>query len=157
MNQQAKVAILCGSASDNESVELCAAVLEEYGIPHDRQILSAHRRGDALRDYVRSAEAAGCEIFIAMAGMAAHLPGVVASLTTRPVLGVPLKGGVLDGLDALLSVAQMPKGVPVACFAVGSAGARNAAHFAAQVLALTDASLAQRLRQRKQAMAEGKE
>ena len=157
MNQQAKVAILCGSASDNESVELCAAVLEEYGIAHDRQILSAHRRGDALRDYVRRAEAAGCEIFIAMAGMAAHLPGVVASLTTRPVLGVPLKGGVLDGLDALLSVAQMPKGVPVACFAVGSAGARNAAHFAAQVLALTDESLAKRLRERKQAMAEGKE
>jgi 5-(carboxyamino)imidazole ribonucleotide mutase len=91
-----------------------------------------------------------------MAGMAAHLPGVVASLTTKPVLGVPLKGGILDGLDALLSVVQMPKGVPVGCLAVGSAGARNAAHLAAQILSLSDESLAAQLRAKKEAMAEGR-
>jgi 5-(carboxyamino)imidazole ribonucleotide mutase len=157
MNVPPKVAILCGSESDRESVELCAAELERYGIACDRQVLSAHRRADALREYVQRVETQGCAVFIAMAGMAAHLPGVVASMTTRPVLGVPLKGGVLDGLDALLSVVQMPKGVPVASFAVGSAGARNAAHFAAQILALGDTQLAERLRERKRAMAEGKE
>jgi 5-(carboxyamino)imidazole ribonucleotide mutase len=91
-----------------------------------------------------------------MAGMAAHLPGVVASLTTKPVLGVPLKGGILEGLDALLSVVQMPAGVPVACLAVGSAGARNAAHLAAQILSLADEGLAATLRANKEAMAEGR-
>jgi 5-(carboxyamino)imidazole ribonucleotide mutase len=107
--------------------------------------LSAHRQGEALSAYVREAESRGCKVFIAMAGMAAHLPGVVASLTARPVLGVPLKGGVLDGLDALLSVVQMPKGVPVGCLAVGKAGARNAAILAAQILAVSDAALASRV------------
>lgn len=151
-----KVVILSGSPSDSDSVDLAAQILEQFGIPHDRQVLSAHRRADALREYVQRVEAEGCKVFIAMAGMAAHLPGVVASLTTKPVLGVPLKGGLLDGLDALLSVVQMPKGVPVASFAVGSAGARNAANFALQILALDDEDLARRLLEQKKAVAEGR-
>lgn len=140
------VAILSGSSSDSDSVDACAKQLEELGVPYERRVLSAHRQGDRLREFVAQAEAQGCRVFIAMAGMAAHLPGVVASLTTKPVLGVPLKGGVLDGLDALLSVVQMPKGVPVATLAVGSAGARNAALLAAQILALSDEGLAARYR-----------
>ena len=156
MSKTVRVAILSGSPSDSEFVDLCAGILEDYGIAFDRQVLSAHRRGDALRKYVAEVEAGGCQVYIAMAGMAAHLPGVVASLTTKPVLGVPLKGGILDGLDALLSVVQMPKGVPVGCLAVGSAGARNAAHLAAQILALGDEELAARLRSNKEAMAEGR-
>lgn len=151
-----QVVILSGSASDSDSVDLAAQILEQFDVAYDRQVLSAHRRGDALREYVQKVEGEGCKVFIAMAGMAAHLPGVVASLTTKPVLGVPLKGGLLDGLDALLSVVQMPKGVPVASFAVGSAGARNAANFALQILALSDASLAERLGEQKRAMADGR-
>jgi len=151
-----KVVILSGSPSDSDSVDLAAQTLEQWEIPYDRQVLSAHRRADALRAYVQKVEAEGCQVFIAMAGMAAHLPGVVASLTTKPVLGVPLKGGLLDGLDSLLSVVQMPKGVPVASFAVGSAGARNAANFALQILALADEGLSARLRDHKQAVAEGR-
>jgi len=151
-----KVAILSGSPSDKESVDHCAKILEDYGIPFEREVLSAHRRGDALRSFVHDVEGRGCQVFIAMAGMAAHLPGVVASLTTKPVLGVPLKGGLMDGLDSLLSVAQMPKGVPVGCLAVGSAGARNAAILAAQILALNDDELATKLRDNKEAMAEGR-
>jgi len=156
MSDPVRVAVLSGSPSDAEFVELCAGILGEYGIAHDCQVLSAHRRGDALRDYVAQIEARGCQVFICMAGMAAHLPGVVASLTTKPVLGVPLKGGILEGLDALLSVVQMPAGVPVACLAVGSAGARNAAHLAAQILSLADEGLAATLRANKEAMAEGR-
>lgn len=149
------VAILSGSASDSDSVDVCAKQLEELGVPYERRVLSAHRQGDRLREFVADAESQGCRVFIAMAGMAAHLPGVVASLTTRPVLGVPLKGGVLDGLDALLSVVQMPKGVPVATLAVGSAGARNAALLAAQILALSDEDLAARYRAFRESLANG--
>jgi len=151
-----KVAIVSGSPSDSEFVDLCAKILEGYGIPLEREVLSAHRRGEALREFVVEVESRGCQVFIAMAGMAAHLPGVVASLTAKPVLGVPLKGGVLDGLDALLSVVQMPKGVPVGCLAVGSAGARNAAILAAQILSLSDDELAGKLRAQKEDMAEGR-
>jgi 5-(carboxyamino)imidazole ribonucleotide mutase len=150
-----KVAILSGSPSDSESVDLCCAMLEQFGVSHERRVLSAHRQGERVRQYVADAESRGCQVFICMAGMAAHLPGVVASLTARPVLGVPLKGGILDGLDALLSVVQMPKGVPVASLAVGSAGARNAALLAVQILALADDRLATAMATFRREMAEG--
>jgi 5-(carboxyamino)imidazole ribonucleotide mutase len=148
------VAILSGSPSDGEFVDACCGVLEDFGVPHQRRVLSAHRQGERVRRYVEEAERAGCRVFICMAGMAAHLPGVVASLTTRPVLGVPLKGGVLDGLDALLSIVQMPRGVPVATLAVGKAGARNAALLAVQILGLSDEALAARFHRFRRELAE---
>lgn len=150
-----KVAVLSGSASDSEFVQACTDQLAEFGIAHEARVLSAHRQGEALQAFMRDSETRGCQVYIAMAGMAAHLPGVVASMTPRPVLGVPLKGGVMDGLDALLSVVQMPKGVPVGCLAVGRAGARNAAILAAQILAVADADMAAKVRQLKADMADG--
>lgn len=143
---QLAVGILSGSPSDAEFVDACGEILDQFGVAYQRRVLSAHRQGERVRRYVEEAERSGCRIFICMAGMAAHLPGVVASLTTRPVLGVPLKGGVLDGLDALLSIVQMPRGVPVATLAVGRAGAHNAALLAVQILALSDTELAERFR-----------
>jgi 5-(carboxyamino)imidazole ribonucleotide mutase len=156
MTQSIQVAVLSGSASDADFVKACTDQLEVFGIAHEARVLSAHRQGDALHAFLTDCEQRGCQVYIAMAGMAAHLPGVVASLTPRPVLGVPLKGGVMDGLDALLSVVQMPKGVPVGCLAVGKAGARNAAILAAQILAVADDSLAAKMRDLKAKMAEGK-
>ena len=156
MTAPIKVAVLCGSASDNEFVKACTDQLEAFGIPHEAHVLSAHRQGEALHAFMDEAEERGCQVYIAMAGMAAHLPGVVASITPRPVLGVPLKGGVMDGLDALLSVVQMPKGVPVGTLAVGKAGARNAAILAAQILAVADDEMAGKIRQLKADMAAGK-
>ena len=132
-----QVAVLSGSPSDAEMVDACCEVLRDYGIAHERRVLSAHRQPQALQAFMEKAEERGCRLYIALAGMAAHLPGVVASQTSRPVLGVPLKGGFLDGLDALLAVVQMPGGVPVGTLAVGKAGAKNAAHLAARVLALS--------------------
>lgn len=155
MSEPIDVAVLSGSESDAEFVEVCCEQLAEFAIAHESRVLSAHRQGEALAVYVREAEGRGCKVFVAMAGMAAHLPGVVASLTSRPVLGVPLKGGVLDGLDALLSVVQMPKGVPVACLAVGKAGARNAAVLAAQILAVADVGMAGRVARYKVDLAAG--
>lgn len=155
MRSPIRVAVLSGSSSDDEFVTICCEQLEAFGIAHEARVLSAHRQAEALAAFVREAEGRGCQVFVAMAGMAAHLPGVVASLTTRPVLGVPLKGGLLDGLDALLSVVQMPKGVPVGCLAVGKAGARNAAVLAAQILALGDPSMAERVERFKSDLADG--
>jgi 5-(carboxyamino)imidazole ribonucleotide mutase len=155
MSNNIKVAVLSGSPSDSESVQACTDQLAAFGIPHEARVLSAHRQGAALHAFMEESEGRGCQVYIAMAGMAAHLPGVVASLTPRPVLGVPLKGGVMDGLDALLAVVQMPKGVPVGTLAVGKAGARNAAILAAQILAVADEGLADQLRQMKAEMAEG--
>jgi 5-(carboxyamino)imidazole ribonucleotide mutase len=148
--------LLSGSPSDGAAIDACAQLLGEFGIAHERRVLSAHRQPDALRAYVQDVEARGAQVYICMAGMAAHLPGVVAAMTTRPVVGVPLPGGVMDGLDALLSVAQMPAGVPVACLAVGMAGAKNAAVLAAQILALSDAGLAERLRRHRAELAGGR-
>jgi 5-(carboxyamino)imidazole ribonucleotide mutase len=149
-----RVAVLSGSVSDAEFVKLCSGVLDEFGVAHECRVLSAHRKGEELDAYVTDVQERGCRVFICMAGMAAHLPGVVASLTRYPVLGVPLKGGILDGLDALLSIVQMPKGVPVATLAVGSAGARNAAILATQILALGDDALDAKLLEHKRAMAQ---
>lgn len=130
-----EVVILMGSASDWKHLQGAADVLRRLGLGFGVHVTSAHRTPGRTVDLVRTAEAQGCRVFICAAGMAAHLAGVVAAHTLRPVLGVPLPGGVLDGVDALLSTVQMPAGIPVATFAVGPAGARNAAFFAAQLLA----------------------
>ena len=130
-----EVLILMGSASDWKHLRAAVEVLEELGVSFRAHVASAHRTPERTVNLVRAAEAGGCRVFICAAGMAAHLAGAVAAQTLRPVLGVPLPGGVLDGVDALLSTVQMPGGIPVATFAVGSAGARNAAFFAAQVIA----------------------
>ena len=132
---QIDVLMLMGSASDWKHLEAAVGVMNDLGLRSRVKVSSAHRTPDRTVKLVREAEADGCRVFICAAGMAAHLAGVVAAHTTRPVLGVPLPGGVLDGVDALLSTVQMPGGIPVATFAVGKAGAKNAAYFAAQVVA----------------------
>ncbi len=141
------VAVLMGSDSDLPVMEGTLEVLRGLRIPYEARITSAHRTPAATHDYVSDAEQRGCGVFIAAAGLAAHLAGAVAALTVRPVIGVPLDTGPLQGMDALLSTVQMPGGIPVACVAVGKAGAKNAAWLAAQILALGDEALAQRLRQ----------
>jgi 5-(carboxyamino)imidazole ribonucleotide mutase len=137
-----EVTILMGSASDWKHLKGAAEVLEQLGVRFTAHVSSAHRTPERTIQLVRQAEESGCKVFICAAGMAAHLAGVVAAHTTRPVLGVPLPGGVLDGVDALLSTVQMPSGIPVATFAVGPAGAKNAAVFAAQVVGLDRAGIA---------------
>jgi 5-(carboxyamino)imidazole ribonucleotide mutase len=129
------VLIVIGSASDWKHFQGAVEVLRRLDLSFRVHVSSAHRTPKRTVELVRSAEADGCQVFICGAGMAAHLAGVVAAHTLRPVLGVPLPGGVLDGVDALLSTVQMPSGIPVATFAVGPAGARNAAVFAAQIVA----------------------
>ena len=129
------VLLLMGSASDWKHLEGAVHVMDRLGLRSEVHVSSAHRTPERTLAIVREAEAEGCRVFICAAGMAAHLAGVVAAHTTRPVLGVPLPGGVLDGVDALLATVQMPGGIPVATFAVGSAGAKNAAFFAAQIVA----------------------
>ena len=136
------VAVICGSRSDLPALKGCFDVLDEYAIGWEASVISAHRQPEALATYVRDAEGRGVRIFIGAAGMAAHLPGVLASMTARPVIGVPLDAGALGGADALYSVVQMPPGVPVASVAIGSGGAKNAAHLAARILALADPALA---------------
>jgi 5-(carboxyamino)imidazole ribonucleotide mutase len=139
------VAVVCGSRSDLPTLRGCFDVLDSYGISWEASVISAHRQADALHAYVTEAEAGGVTVFIAAAGLAAHLPGVLASLTARPVIGIPLDGGALGGADALYAVVQMPPGVPVASVAIGSAGAKNAGHLAARILALSDADIAGRV------------
>src|SRR4030088_1698609 len=132
--KSALVAIIMGSSSDWETLEHAARVLEELGVPHDRRVVSAHRKSDLLCEYAASAEKRGIEVIIAGAGGAAHLPGMTASKTVLPVLGVPVESKTLKGLDSLLSIAQMPGGVPVGTMAIGKAGAINAALLAAAIL-----------------------
>jgi 5-(carboxyamino)imidazole ribonucleotide mutase len=139
------VAVICGSRSDLATLKGCFDVLDSYEIGWEASVISAHRQADVLHDYVAAAETDGVQLFIGAAGLAAHLPGVIASLTAKPVIGIPLDGGALGGADALYSVVQMPPGVPVASVAIGSAGAKNAAHLAARILALTDAEVAARV------------
>jgi 5-(carboxyamino)imidazole ribonucleotide mutase len=131
------VLVLMGSASDWKHLQAAADLLHRLGLAAEVRVSSAHRTPERTLELVRGAEDRGCQVFICAAGMAAHLAGVVAANTVRPVLGVPLPGGVLDGVDALLSTVQMPAGIPVATFAVGPAGAKNAAVFAAQIVAAT--------------------
>lgn len=145
------VLMLMGSASDWKYLEGAVRVMDGLGLASMVKVSSAHRTPERTLELVRQAEADGCQVFICAAGMAAHLAGVVAAHTTRPVLGVPLPGGVLDGVDALLSTVQMPAGIPVATFAVGSAGAKNAAFFAAQIVAGRRPELAKALAAARQA------
>ncbi|RLA47903.1 MAG: 5-(carboxyamino)imidazole ribonucleotide mutase [Gammaproteobacteria bacterium] len=138
------VAIVMGSDSDLPVMEASFAVLRSFGIPFEARITSAHRTPAVTRDFVVDAQQRGCAVFIAAAGMAAHLAGAVASATVKPVIGVPINAS-LDGLDALLSTVQMPAGIPVATVAIGKAGAKNAAYLAAQILSASDPDLAQQL------------
>jgi 5-(carboxyamino)imidazole ribonucleotide mutase len=130
------VGIIMGSQSDWETMQGAAALLEQLAVPHEVKVVSAHRTPDLLFEYAGTAAARGLEVIIAGAGGAAHLPGMTAAKTQLPVLGVPVQSRTLNGLDSLLSIVQMPKGVPVATFAIGAAGAANAALFAASILAL---------------------
>lgn len=139
------VSIIMGSKSDYKVMQECIEVLKKFGVKYEVLISSAHRSPQRTKDYIREAESKGAKVFIGAAGMAAHLAGAIASMTTKPVIGVPLAGGALDGLDALLSTAQMPSGMPVGTLAIGKAGAINAAYLAMQILSLLDASLAQKL------------
>ncbi len=134
-----------GSNSDWETMRHAAAMLAELGVTHEARVVSAHRTPDRLYEYARAAEGRGLKAIIAGAGGAAHLPGMAAALTALPVLGVPVASGPLQGMDSLLSIVQMPAGVPVATFAIGKAGAKNAALFAAAMLATSDPALAARL------------
>ena len=145
MSQQSLVAILMGSDSDLPTMAECARVLEAYGIGYDVRVLSAHRSPDACVAYVSEAASKGLRVIIAGAGGSAHLAGVAAAHTTLPVIGVPLEGSPLSGLDALLSTVQMPPGIPVATVGVGAMGAKNAGHLAAAILALSNSDLATRL------------
>ena len=144
------VGIVLGSASDWPEVEPAALLLKEWGIPVEVVVASAHRAPRKVQAYAREAAGRGLKVIIAAAGMAAHLAGVLAAETTLPVIGVPLAGSHLQGLDSLLSTVQMPPGVPVATMAIGKAGAQNAAIFAAQILALSDPRLQEVLAQHKQ-------
>ncbi len=139
------VSVMVGSDSDLPTMQGTIDVLERLGVRYELKIASAHRTPDATHAYVKDADRRGCAVFIAAAGLANHLAGTVAALTLKPVIGVPMAGGPLQGQDALLSTVQMPAGVPVACMAIGSPGAKNAAYLAAQVLALADPELARRL------------
>jgi 5-(carboxyamino)imidazole ribonucleotide mutase len=132
---QPLVGIIMGSTSDWETMRPAAEALEKLGVPHEVRVVSAHRTPDLLFEYAATAASRGLEVLIAGAGGAAHLPGMTASKTTLPVLGVPVQSRALNGLDSLLSIVQMPAGVPVATFAIGAAGATNAALFAASILA----------------------
>jgi 5-(carboxyamino)imidazole ribonucleotide mutase len=135
------VAVLMGSDSDFQVMQHTLEILDKLDIRYEVKITSAHRTPDATHAYVKQADARGCAVFIAAAGLAAHLAGTVAGLTIKPVIGVPMDGGSLGGIDALLSTVQMPAGIPVACVAIGKAGAKNAAYLAAQMLGLSNARL----------------
>ena len=141
------VSVIMGSKSDYEVMSECLKVLDNFGVRYEVLISSAHRSPQRTHDYIKDAESRGAQVFIGAAGMAAHLAGAIISQTTKPVIGVPLKGGILDGLDALLSTLQMPSSMPVATMAVGKAGAINAAYLATQILSLNYENLAQKLRQ----------
>jgi len=147
------VAILMGSDSDLETMQTAVETLDKFKIAREVRVLSAHRTPDATHAFVKDADTRGCAVFIAAAGMAAHLAGTVAALTNKPVIGVPMAAGPLQGQDALLSTVQMPGGIPVACVAIGKAGAKNAAYLAAQIIALSDPELAQRLADERKANA----
>jgi 5-(carboxyamino)imidazole ribonucleotide mutase len=139
------VGIIMGSQSDWGTMQAAAHMLDALGIAHEARIVSAHRTPDRMAAYAKEAEGRGIRVIIAGAGGAAHLPGMVASMTTLPVLGVPVESRALKGLDSLLSIAQMPGGVPVATFAIGEAGAKNAALHAAAILGLSDAAVKKKL------------
>ncbi len=139
------VSIVIGSESDLELANKCADTLDSLSISNSIQVLSAHRTPDLLEVHVKEAEASGTKVFVAMAGLAAHLAGSIAAKTLKPVIGVPVDGGPLKGMDSLLSTVQMPKGIPVATVAIGSAGAINAAYLSAQILAVESEEMHKKL------------
>ena len=143
-----------GSDSDLSTVQSTLDTLSALAIPFEVKITSAHRTPDDTRRYVRDAEERGCTVFVAAAGLAAHLAGTVAAHTLKPVIGIPMDAGPLNGHDALLSTVQMPGGIPVACVAIGKAGAKNAAYLSAQILAIGDDELAERLKTEREANAQ---
>lgn len=140
------IGLIMGSQSDWETLKVCHELLHDLNIPHEVNIVSAHRTPDRLFDYAKSAETRGLKVIIAGAGGAAHLPGMVASLTPLPVLGVPIKSKALKGMDSLLSIVQMPGGVPVGTLAIGEAGAKNAALLAASILGISDKDILNRVK-----------
>jgi len=145
MSEKPLVGIIMGSASDYETMGAAEEILVVFAVPYEIEVVSAHRTPQRMYEYATTARERGLRAIIAGAGGAAHLPGMVSSMTPLPVLGVPVKSRALNGLDSLLSIVQMPAGVPTATFAVGEAGARNAALFAIRLLSLTDGDLADRL------------
>lgn len=147
------VGIIMGSQSDWDTMKHAAEMLRKFEIPHEAKVMSAHRTPDLVLDYAATAESRGLKVIIAGAGGAAHLAGVVASKTTLPILGVPIPSTALQGLDSLLSIVQMPAGIPVGTLAIGQTGATNAALLAAAILATADSTLAQRLKQYRQELA----
>ena len=156
------VSIIMGSRSDYEVMKKCGDTLQSFGVKYELIISSAHRTPARTKDYVIDAEKRGSKVFICAAGMAAHLAGAVSAMTTKPVIGVPLKGGAMDGMDAMLATVQMPKGMPVGTVALGNAGAINSAYLAMQILALSDSELAvklseDRVMQAKKVVADSKE
>jgi 5-(carboxyamino)imidazole ribonucleotide mutase len=152
--QKPFVAVLMGSDSDLPVMQVTLEVLKNLELDFEVKITSAHRTPEDTRDYIEDAESRGCAVFIAAAGLAAHLAGTVAAHTLKPVIGVPMDGGPLKGMDALLSTVQMPGGIPVATVAIGKAGAKNAAYLAAQIIAVADLDLARRLKAERLANAE---
>ncbi|WAH38401.1 5-(carboxyamino)imidazole ribonucleotide mutase [Alicyclobacillus dauci] len=147
---QPVVGVIMGSQSDWETMAHACAVLDELEVPYEKKVVSAHRTPDYMFEYASSARDRGIRVIIAGAGGAAHLPGMVAAKTDLPVIGVPVKTSTLQGLESLLSIVQMPGGVPVATMAIGRAGATNAALYAARILGVTDSALAQRLVERRE-------
>ncbi len=145
IDEKPLVGIIMGSKSDWPTMELAAATLSDFAVPFEAKVVSAHRTPELLFDYAASAQGRGLKVIIAGAGGAAHLPGMCASRTTLPVLGVPIESRVLKGIDSLLSIVQMPAGVPVGTLAIGEAGAKNAALYAVSILALSDSGLADKL------------
>ena len=145
-----KIGVIMGSSSDWETMKHACDVLDELGVAYEKQVVSAHRTPDLMFEYAENARGRGIHVIIAGAGGAAHLPGMVAAKTTLPVIGVPVQSRALNGLDSLLSIVQMPGGVPVATVAIGKAGATNAGLLAAQMLSTTDAELADKLETRRE-------
>ena len=148
------VAILMGSDSDLPVMQNSLDILDKLAVPYEVKITSAHRTPQATHDFVKDADGRGCGVFIAAAGMAAHLAGTVAGLTSKPVIGIPIDAGPLSGVDALLSTVMMPSGMPVATVAIGKTGATNAAYLAAQILSVSDPQLAERIQQERAARAQ---
>lgn len=145
MPKSPRVAILLGSKSDEGHLKPTTELLDRFGIDWELKVLSAHRQPEALHEYVKRVDAGGTQVFIAAAGLSAALPGVIGSISSRPVIGLPIPGGALNGIDALLSMVQMPGGIPVATVGVGSNGSKNAAILAAQMIALADPGVAGKL------------
>ena len=151
-NETVQVAIIMGSDSDRPVVEACFSILDDFGVKYTKNVMSAHRTPHDVMELIKTSEENGCKVFIAAAGMAAHLAGAVAAHSTKPVIGIPIESGGMGGIDSLLSTAMMPPGVPVATVAVGKSGAKNSAILAVQILATSDEDLAQKLVEYKQNM-----